>query len=168
MAAKNVSLIERVYNNGWPFILYRPLYREIKEFMSKAALITISKSKTAARKAASQIAPAELDAAIRNLQAAKQFLAKQAEKKNSAQKAKQIKKVMSLLDQMGLKPEDLGKSRKASKRSTKKSAPKRKVPAKYRITVKGVITEWSGRGRMPVVFREAAGKKGDLSRYLIK
>jgi len=140
----------------------------MEDFMSKAALLAISKSKTAARKAASQIAPAELDAAIRNLQAAKQFLAKQAEKKSSAQKAKQIKKVMSLLDQMGLKPEDLGKSRKASTRSTKKSAPKRKVPAKYRITVKGVITEWSGRGRMPVVFREAAGKKGDLSRYLIK
>ena len=136
--------------------------------MAKAALITISKSKTAARKAASQITTAELDAAIHNLQAAKQFLAKQAEKRSNAQKAKQIKKVMSLLDQMGLKPEDLGKSRKASTRSTKKSAPKRTVPAKYRITLKGVVTEWSGRGRMPVVFREAAGKKGDLSRYLIK
>ena len=136
--------------------------------MSKAALITISKSKTAARKAASQIAPAELDAAIRNLQAAKQFLAKRAERQSSAQKAKQIKRVMLLLDQMGLKPEDLGKSKKASTRPTKRSAPKRKVPAKYRITSKGVVTEWSGRGRMPVVFREAIGKKGDLGRYLIK
>lgn len=136
--------------------------------MSKAALITISRSKTAARKAASQITSAELDTAIRNLQAAKQFLEKQAEKKSSAQKSKQIKKVMSLLDQMGLKPEDLGKLRKATTRSTKKLAPRRKIPAKYRITVKGVVTEWSGRGRMPVVFREAAVKKGGLSRYLIK
>lgn len=131
--------------------------------MSKAALINISKSKTAARKAASQLTPAELDAAIRNLEAAKQFLAKQAAKKSSAQKAKQIKKVISLMDQMGLKPEDLTEPKKAGKYSTK-----RKVAPKYRIAVKGVVTEWSGRGRMPVVFREAIGKKGDLERYLIK
>lgn len=136
--------------------------------MSKLALLKIAKSKTVARKAASQLTTAEVDAVIRNLQAARQFLAKQAAKKDSAQKAKQIKKVMSMLDQMGLKPEDLGKSQKRSPKTAQKSAPKRKVPPKYRITVKGVVTEWSGRGRMPVVFRDALGKKGDLSRYQIK
>jgi len=136
--------------------------------MSKLALLKIAKSKTVARKAASQLTTAEVDAVIRNLQAARQFLAKQAAKKDSAQKAKQIKKVMSMLDQMGLKPEDLGKSQKQDAKTARKSAPKRKVPPKYRITVKGVVTEWSGRGRMPVVFRDALGKKGDLSRYQIK
>ena len=136
--------------------------------MSKLALLKIAKSKTVARKTASQLTTAEVDAVIRNLQAAKQFLAKQAAKKDSAQKAKQIKKVMSMLDQMGLKPEDLGKPQKRSAKTARKSAPKRKVPPKYRITVKGVVTEWSGRGRMPVVFRDALGKKGDLGRYQIK
>ena len=136
--------------------------------MSKAALIKISKSKTFARKAASHITLADLDAAIRNLEAAKQFLATQAAKKSSVQKAKQIKKVMSLMDQMGLKPEDLTKQNKRPIKKAAKYSPKRKVAPKYRITVKGVVTEWSGRGRMPVVFREAIGKNGDLDGYLIK
>lgn len=136
--------------------------------MSKAALTKIAKSKTVARKVASQLNLPDLDAAIRNLQAAKQFLAKQAAKKNDAQRARQIKKAISMLDRMGLKPEDLGKSSKRTIRPTKKSSATRKVAPKYRITVKGVVTEWSGRGRMPVVFRDAAGKDGNLSRYLIK
>jgi DNA-binding protein H-NS len=136
--------------------------------MSKTALVKIAKSKTAARKVASQLNLPDLDAAIRNLQAAKQFLAKQAAKKNDAQRARQIKKAMSMLDRMGLKPEDLGKSSKRTIRPIKKSSATRKVAAKYRITVNGVVTEWSGRGRMPVVFRDAAGKDGNLSRYLIK
>ena len=136
--------------------------------MSKVALVKIAKSKTVARKVASQLNLQDLDAAIRNLQAAKQFLAKQAAKKNDAQRARQIKKAISMLDQMGLKPEDLGKSSKRTIRPTKKSSATRKVAPKYRITVKGVVTEWSGRGRMPVVFRDAAGKDGNLSRYLIK
>ena len=136
--------------------------------MSKAALTKIAKSKTVARKVASQLNLPDLDAAIRNLQAAKQFLAKQAAKKNDAQRARQIKKAISMLDRMGLKPEDLGKSSKRTIRPTKKSSATRKVAAKYRITVKGVVTEWSGRGRMPVVFRDAAGKDGNLRRYLIK
>jgi DNA-binding protein H-NS len=136
--------------------------------MSKVALVKIAKSKTVARKVASQLNLQDLDAAIRNLQAAKQFLAKQAAKKNDAQKARQIKKAMSMLDRMGLKPEDLGKPSKRTTKPTKKSSPARKVAAKYRISVKGVVTEWSGRGRMPVVFRDATGKDGNLSRYLIK
>ena len=136
--------------------------------MSKVALVKIAKSKAVARKVASQLNLQDLDAAIRNLQAAKQFLAKQAAKKNDAQRARQIKKAMSMLDRMGLKPEDLGKSSKRTIRPIKKSSATRKVAAKYRITVNGVVTEWSGRGRMPVVFRDAAGKDGNLSRYLIK
>jgi len=136
--------------------------------MSKVALVKIAKSKAVARKVASQLNLQDLDAAIRNLQAAKQFLAKQAAKKNDAQRARQIKKAMSMLDRMGLKPEDLGKPSKRTTKPTKKSSPARKVAAKYRISVKGVVTEWSGRGRMPVVFRDATGKDGNLSRYLIK
>ena len=134
--------------------------------MSKAALLKLGKSKTAARKIASEVAPRELDAAITNLKAAREFLGKQAAKNEKADRARKIKKAMSMLDQLGLKPEDLGKAKKI--RSASQSSTKKKVPAKYRIEVKGVVTEWTGRGKMPVVFREAAGKKGGLSRYLIK
>ena len=73
-----------------------------------------------------------------------------------------------MLNQMGLKPEDLSRAKKGGAKTNKKTSAKRKVAAKYRITVKGVVTEWSGRGRMPVVFREVLGKNGSLDRYLIK
>lgn len=131
--------------------------------MSKSALIKIGKSKTAARKMASQISLSELGSAIKNLQSAEQFLAKQAAKKASVKKAQQIKKAMSILDRMGLTPEDLSQSK-----TRPGIARKRKVAAKYQITVKGVTTQWSGRGRMPVVFRQAIGKNGSIEKYLIK
>ena len=101
--------------------------------MSKAALLKIGRSKTAARKIASQVALIELDAVITNLTAAKEFLTKQAAKSEQTNKARKIKKVMSMLDQMGLKPEDLGKADTATSKTTKRPSAKKKVPAKYRI-----------------------------------
>ena len=74
---------------------------------------------------------------------------------------------MSLLDRMGLKPEDLGGKSKSSEGAKTKARTSRKVAAKYRITVNGVTTEWSGRGRMPVVFRNAMAKRGSIDSYLI-
>ncbi|MDC0572440.1 H-NS histone family protein [Luminiphilus sp.] len=136
--------------------------------MSKSALLKIGKSKTTARKIAAQVSLSDLDAAIKNLQSAERLLAKQTAAKESAKKAQQIKKAMSMLDRMGLKPEDLGKAKKPQQKARKTTGFKRKVAAKYRITVKGVTTEWSGRGRMPVVFREAIGKNGTIERHLIK
>ena len=105
---------------------------------------------------------------MNNLQSAEQFLKKQAAKKESADKTKKIKKAISILNNMGLKPEDLGSSKNGSgaKRGSKQTS--RKVPAKYRITVKGATTEWSGRGRMPLVFKDAMRKSGSLDKYLIK
>ena len=135
--------------------------------MSKSALLKIGQSKTIARKIASQVSLGELQRAIQNLQSAQVFLAKQAEKKADAQRAQKIKKAMSLLDRMGLKPEDLGGTSKSSGRAKIKAHTPRKVAAKYRITVDGVTTEWSGRGRMPVVFRNAMGKRGSIDSYLI-
>ena len=136
--------------------------------MSKSALLKIAKSKTAARKIASQVPLSELAAAVNNLQSAEQFLKKQAAKKESTDKTKKIKKAISILSNMGLKPEDLGTGKNGSgarRANTKKS---RKVAAKYRITAKGVTTEWSGRGRMPLAFKDAMRKSGSLDKYLIK
>ncbi|MDC6471602.1 H-NS histone family protein [Luminiphilus sp.] len=136
--------------------------------MSKSALLKIGKSKTTARKIAGQVSLSDLGAAIKNLQSAERFLAEQAAKKESTKKAQQIKKAMSMLDRMGLKPEDLGRAKRPQKKASKNPGVKRKVAAKYRITVKGVTTDWSGRGRMPVVFREAIGKNGTIEKHLIK
>ena len=103
---------------------------------------------------------------MNNLQSAEQFL-KAGAKKESADKTKKIKKI-SILNNMGLKPEDLGSGKNGSgaKRGSKLTS--RRVPAKYRITVKGATTEWSGRGRMPLVFKDAMRKSGSLDKYLIK
>lgn len=132
--------------------------------MSKATLLKMAKSKTAARKIASQVSSTELGLVIRNLESAKEFLDKKAERTRNAQKTQRIKKVMAMLDKMNLTAEDLPRSQKP----TNKSKPNRQVPAKYRITVKGAVTEWSGRGRMPLVFRDALTKNPNLDRYLIK
>lgn len=135
--------------------------------MSKSVLLNIGKSKTAARKLAGQISLPDLAAAISNLQSAERFLAKQAAKKEAVQKTQQIKKAISMLDRMGLKPEDLKKSQLKIRGGKKAVVRQRKVAAKYRITVDGVTTDWSGRGRMPVVFRQAIGKKGSIEKYRI-
>lgn len=132
--------------------------------MSKATLLKMAKSKTAARKIASQVSSTELVLVIRNLESAKEFLDKKAERTRNVQKTQRIKKVMAMLDKMNLTAEDLPRSQKP----TNKSKPNRQVPAKYRITVKGAVTEWSGRGRMPLVFRDALTKNPNLDRYLIK
>ena len=136
--------------------------------MSKSTLLKIAESKTAARKIASQVSLSELTTVVKNLQAAEQFLKKQAVNKEQADKAKKIKKAISMLDNMGLKPEDLGSAKTTSSARRKGTKNGRKVAPKYRITVKGVTTEWSGRGRMPVVFRDAMSKSGSLNKYLIK
>ena len=136
--------------------------------MSKSALLRIGKSKTTARKIATQVSLSDLGAAIKNLQSAERLLAKQTAAKESTKKAQQIKKAMSMLDRMGLKPEDLDKAKKPKQKASKTTGVKRKVAAKYRITFKGVTTEWSGRGRMPIVFREAIVKNGTIEKHLIK
>ena len=136
--------------------------------MSKATLIKISESKMAARKMASQISATELDSVISNLKAARDFLAKQATNRAVAQREQKIKKAMSMLKKLGLNPEDLARSSGVPRNSKKNSTSRNKVSAKYRITVNGVVSEWSGRGRMPVVFRDAMERNGDLLRYVIK
>jgi len=141
--------------------------------MSKATLAKLAKSKTEARKIAAQISTSQLDSAINNLVAARAFLAKQATKRATIDRRKKIKKAMTFLDRMGLTPDDLERlapstRKKTAKKSEKPPAAKRKVAPKYRIKVNGKVTLWTGRGRMPVVFREAINKNGDLGKYLIK
>ena len=98
--------------------------------VSKATLIKISKSKTAARKMASQISATELDSVISNLKAARDFLAKQAANRAVAQREQKIKKAMSMLKKLGLNPEDLARSSGIPRNSKKNSTSRNKVSAK--------------------------------------
>ena len=83
--------------------------------------------------------------------------------------------------EMGLSASDLsgGKPKKArkkaaaktkSKATTKKKAGPRKgtkVAPKYQIVADGKKIKWTGRGRMPVAFREFVEKGGSLEQCLI-
>ena len=86
-----------------------------------------------------------------------------------------IKKVSALMDDMGLTPSDLkeaGLKAKARVRKrkpgAKKTDPKKgtKVAPKYELKVIGETHRWTGRGRMPLVFK-AYLEKGGLDRCLI-
>lgn len=119
-----------------------------------ASLAPLAKSKLKARSAAKGLSVAELDKVIANLTNVLQTeKAKEKTKAESAKKAK-IAKIKALMDESGLKPDDLkgtgrGRGRKKAKRKAKS-----KVPPKYRLVVDGVEYLWSGRGRPPKVFKD--------------
>lgn len=87
-----------------------------------------------------------------------------------------IKKVSALMDDMGLTPSDLkeaGLKAKAGVRKrkpgAKKTGPKKgtKVAPKYELKVRGETHRWTGRGRMPLVFKAYLEKGGNLDECLI-
>ena len=100
-----------------------------------------------------------------------------AEKLEAAERQAEIKAIRSRMKEHGIDPTELGgTARKAPKKtSTKPKAKKpvaktkgKSVPAKYRLKVGKTVNEWTGRGRMPVVFREHVEAGGDLQKLLIK
>ncbi len=131
----------------------------------------ISSSKIAARKMAATITLKELDKAISNLTSARDTIEKQALENEAKQYAAKIRKVSQLMKKMGLSHSDLAElSQPPSRRRqpSARKAVKTKVAPKYRITVNGKKTEWTGRGKTPVVFRQFVDGGGDLSKCLIK
>lgn len=148
--------------------------------MSKTFLKGIAKSKLAARRAAEMLSDDELNSAIANLGYAKESKAKREAEKAAKLKAANIKKVKSLMDQLGISATDVkspsaaGKPKKAtpkSKRAAKrKTGPKKgsKVAPKYQLKVGKQTHKWTGRGRIPLVFKEHVAKGGSLEKCLIK
>ena len=61
------------------------------------------------------------------------------------------------------------KPRSAAKSTVGKRGPKKgtKVAAKYALKVKGVTHRWTGRGRMPLVFKTYVEKGGSLEKCLL-
>ena len=141
-----------------------------------SSLLAIAKSKATANKLAKAIPLDQLEAAIKNLQNAAKVIRKREQSKAAARRKAAIKKVSALMDDMGLSPSDLagaGLKAKAGVRKrkpgAKKTGPKKgtKVAPKYELKIKGQTHRWTGRGRMPLVFKDYLEKGGNLDKCLI-
>ena len=147
-------------------------------------LLSAAKSKVAANKMAKSMAPEDLERAIQNLQAAATKIKKEQADKVARQRAANLKKLKSMMTEMGLSAADVkglsgaqakkrpGRPKKtAAKRKTAaKKGPKKgtKVAPKYQLKVGKQTHKWTGRGRMPLVFKEHVAKGGSLEKCLIK
>ena len=121
----------------------------------------------------------DLKKAIDHLQAALVTAKKREAKKTATKHAADLKKLKAMMVKMGLSSADVKKliatptKRKAASkkaRATRKAAPRegRKVAPKYRLKIGKETHKWTGRGRMPLVFKEFIEKGGSLDKCLIK
>ena len=131
----------------------------------------LAKSKVAAKRLAKSVSATELKRAIQNLQSAVTALEKSEAEKANKIRANNLKKLELTIAKLGLCPEDvaglIGKKGVVGRGKTKKPAAK-KVAPKYTIKVGKETYRWSGRGRMPLVFKEFLQKGGSLEDCLIK
>ena len=148
--------------------------------MNKNTLLTIAKSKATANRLAKVLSKEELKRAIKNLQSASVAIQKAEAAKVEKARATNLKKLKIMMDKMGLSAEDVrglsskkapakrGRPKKTTAR--KKAGPKKgtKVAPKYQIKVGKQTHKWTGRGRMPLVFKEYVEKGGALEKCLIK
>ena len=147
-------------------------------------LLSAAKSKVAANKMAKSMALEDLERAIQNLQAAATKIKKGEADKAARQRAANLKKLQSMMTEMGLSAADVrglggakakkrpGRPKKAAakRKAAAKKGPKKgtKVAPKYQLKVGKQTHKWTGRGRMPLIFKEHVAKGGSLEKCLIK
>ena len=147
--------------------------------MSNNDLLNIAKSKVAAYKLAKTLSAAELKKSIDHLQAALTDIKKREATKAAKKQAADLKKLKAMMAKLGITAADVrkltatGPKRKAaSKKATakRKRGPRKgkKVTPKYQLKVGKELHKWTGRGRMPLVFKEFVEKNGSLDKCLIK
>ena len=143
---------------------------------TSSPLSAMAKSKAAANKMAKNVPLDQLETAIKNLQNVANVIRKREQSKAAARHKAAITKVSALMNDLGLSPSDLkgaGLKTKAGVRKrkpgTKKTGPKKgtKVAPKYELNIKGETHRWTGRGRMPLVFKDYLEKGGNLDKCLI-
>ena len=146
----------------------------------KNILLTVAKSKATANRLAKALSQTELKRAIKNLQSAALAIQKAELAKAEKARVASLKKLKAMMDKMGLSVEDLRdlsqKKVPAKRGGPKKTAAKRKagpkkgtkVAPKYQIKAGKQTHKWTGRGRMPLVFKEFVEKGGALEQCLIK
>ena len=136
-------------------------------------VISIAKSKAMANRLVKDASEAQVLRAISNLQAALKTAKAREAAKLEKKKAANMKKLTAMMAEMGLSGSDVAKLA-AGKRTAKKAKRKagarkgQKVAPKYSIKANGETIQWTGRGRMPVAFREFVEKGGSLQKCLIK
>ena len=147
--------------------------------MSNNDLLNIAKSKVAAYKLAKTLSAAELKKAIDHLQAALTDIKKREAAKAAKKQAADLKKLKAMMAKLGITVADVrkltatGPKRKAAGKKTtakRKTGPRKgkKVAPKYQLKVGKELHKWTGRGRMPLVFKEFVEKNGSLDKCLIK
>lgn len=145
--------------------------------MSDNILLSLAKSKATANRLAKNVTAEQLKRAIGNLQGALDGAKKREEAKEAKRRAANVKKLTAMMADMGLSPEDVAKladkkttSNQKTKTARKKGGPRKgaKVPPKYQIVANGETHKWTGRGRMPIPFREFVEQGGSLEQCLIQ
>ena len=147
--------------------------------MSSKILLSIANSKATANRMAKSLDANDLAKAIDHLQAALVTAKKREAKKAATKQAADLKKLKAMMAKMGLSAADVKKlmatppKRKAVSKKTMgkhKTGPRKgkKVAPKYQLNVGKETHRWTGRGRMPLVFKEFVGKGGSLDKCLIK
>lgn len=146
---------------------------------SNNTLLDIAKSKATATRLAKTLSAKDLDRAIANLKSAAENIEKTEANKAAKARLAELQKLEHLLKEVKPSPEELkaltGRSGRAGSRQAKKvraskRGPKKgsKVAPKYKLKVGDKTYLWSGRGRMPLAFREYIEAGGSLEKSLIK
>ena len=147
--------------------------------MPANTLISIAKSKSTANRLTKALSAAELKKAIDHLQAALTNIKKREATKAAKKQVADLKKLKAIMTKLGITAADLRKltttepKRKAAIKTTaakRKTGPRKgkKVAPKYQLKVGKAVHKWTGRGRMPLVFKEFLDKNGSLDKCLIK
>ena len=143
------------------------------------AIAKIAQSKSSANRVAKALSSSQLKSAISNLQSALKANEAREAARDSKRRADNIKKLSAMMAKLGLTASDLvGKSsRKPGEKALEQSKafakskvrPRKgiKVAPKYKITTEGQTHTWTGRGRMPLVFKHFLEQGGSLDQCLI-
>ena len=132
------------------------------------ALQTIAKSKAAANRALKGLDVEQVERALNNLSEAAKALKERESQRAQRKKEIAVKKLKSMMDELGISAEDIVASKKSTP-AKKTTGPKKgkKVAPKYQITVDGQTYKWTGRGRTPVIFKNHIDQGGSLDDCLI-
>ena len=147
--------------------------------MSTNILVSIAKSKATANRMAKSLTTSELKKAIDHLQFALVAAKKREAKKAATKQAADLKKLKAMMAKMGLSAADVKKlmatpkkrktaGQKTRAKSTVGPRKGKKVAPKYQIKAGKQTHKWTGRGRMPLVFKEFVEKGGTLEQCLIE
>ncbi len=133
------------------------------------ALETIARSKAAANRAVKSLNIQQVERALEHLSAAAQTLKERESQRAQRKKEGAVKKLKSMMDELGISAEDIVATKKPASKARKTSGPRKgnKVAPKYQISVDGQTYQWTGRGRTPVVFRNHVDQGGSLDDCLI-